>query len=187
MELPVKAKDLEGIRRVCRPAPLAGKELESFFVETDMARDPHQQTRKRLIETLNSREDARILFYGHRGCGKSTELNKLLAEQKERFLPVTFSVHDQMSPTAICAEDLILIIAERVLNAAKKNNLKVDDDLLKSVLDYFNETTRTTAESRDSHLWNNNYLWLCMKESRGKHWRADTTCRCLKQPYHYLT
>ncbi|MBW2741008.1 MAG: hypothetical protein JRE64_19665, partial [Deltaproteobacteria bacterium] len=61
MELPGKAKDLEGIRRVCRPAPLAGKELESFFVETDMARDPHQETRKRLIDALDSREDARIL------------------------------------------------------------------------------------------------------------------------------
>jgi len=151
MELPGKAKDLEEIRRVCRPAPLVGKELESFFVETDMARDPHQRTRKRLIDALN-REDARILFYGHRGCGKSTELNKLLVEHKERFLPVTFSVHDQMSPTAICAEDLILIIAERVLNAAKNNNLEVDDDLLKPVLDYFNETTRTTTESRDSHI-----------------------------------
>ena len=148
MELPGKAKDLEGIRRVCRPAPLAGKELESFFVETDMARDPHQETRKRLIEALNSREDARILFYGHRGCGKSTELNKLLAEQKERFLPITFSVHDQMSPTAICAEDLILIIAERVLKAARNNNLKVDDDLLKPVLDYFNETTRSITKSK---------------------------------------
>ena len=52
MELLGKAKDLEGIRRVCRPAPLDGKELESFFVETDMARDPHQKTRKRLIEAL---------------------------------------------------------------------------------------------------------------------------------------
>ena len=152
MELSSKAKNLEGIRRVCRPAPLVGKELETFFVETDMARDPHQETRKRLIEALNSREDARLLFYGHRGCGKSTELNKLLAEHKERFLPVTFSVHDQMSSAAICAEDLILIIAERVLNAAKNNNLEVDDDLLEPVLAYFNETTRTTAESRDSHL-----------------------------------
>ena len=126
-----KAKTLEDIRRVCRPMPLKGEELDVFFVETDEARDPYQNTRVRIAETLDSQEDARILFYGHRGCGKSTEINKLLSELGDKFLPVTFSVSDEMSPIAIRAEDLILVIAERVLNTAKRANLSVNDSCLR--------------------------------------------------------
>ena len=145
-----KAKTLEDIRRVCRPMPLKGEELDVFFVETDEARDPYQNTRVRIAETLDSQEDARILFYGHRGCGKSTEINKLLSELGDKFLPVTFSVSDEMSPIAIRAEDLILVIAERVLNTAKRANLSVNDSLLAPVLDYFAQIVRTEKDSNDA-------------------------------------
>ena len=68
-----KASTLEELRRVCRPMPLTGKQLEVFFVETDLARDPHQETRRRIKGALEGGDPPRVLFYGHRGCGKSTE------------------------------------------------------------------------------------------------------------------
>ncbi len=145
-----KAKTLREIRRICRPMPLKGDELEAFFVETDSARDPHQRTRQLLYDALDMGEDIRLLFYGHRGCGKSTELNKFISERTDMFFTVTFSVLREMSPVAVRAEDLILIIADRVLNAAVNAELSVDEKLLKPVLDYFTETTQTTKESRDT-------------------------------------
>jgi len=66
---PRKARNLEEIRRVCRPLPLTGKQLDLFFVETDSARDPHQATRQRIKDALNMGADIRLLFYGHRGSG----------------------------------------------------------------------------------------------------------------------
>lgn len=148
-----KARTLADIRRVCRPTPLSGpEELDSFFVETDPARDRHQKTRRRLSNALDVEGPVRLLFYGHRGCGKSTELNKFLAEQGGRFLPVTFSVHQEMSPIAVRAEDLVLIIADRVLNAAKNEGLEVSEEILKPVLDFFVQVTRTEKESRDGNF-----------------------------------
>ena len=147
-----KASSLEELRRVCRPMPLTGKQLEVFFVETDLARDPHQETRRRIKGALEGGETPRVLFYGHRGCGKSTELNKLLAELGDRVFPVTFSAHDEMSPIAVRAEDLVLVVAERVLNAATDYKLGVDENMLKPVLDYFAEEVFTEKECRDSTL-----------------------------------
>lgn len=140
-----KAKTLRELRRVCRPCPLAPEQIEEFFVETDEARNPHQRTRSLIAECLQEREDARILFYGHRGCGKSTEINKLLSELDGRFMAVQFSVEEHMNMSAARAEDLLLLICERVLQKAQSEHLKVDDAALKGVNSYFTETVRRTG------------------------------------------
>ena len=145
-----KAQNLADIRRVCRPMPLKGDELDIFFVETDKARDPYQHTRRRLSDALDMGDNIRLLFYGHRGCGKSTELNKFISERSERFFTVSFSVLQEMSPVAVRAEDLVLIIADRVLTAAMDSGLTVRESLIKPVLNYFTETTQTKKESRDT-------------------------------------
>jgi len=95
-------------------------------------------------------EDVHLLFYGHRGCGKSTELNKFISEHNDRFFTVNFSVHREMNPVAVRAEDLVLIIADRVLKAAREANLDVDEKILKPVLDYFSETTQKVQTARDT-------------------------------------
>ncbi|NQU36503.1 MAG: ATP-binding protein, partial [Actinobacteria bacterium] len=120
-----KAQTLEDIRRVCKPLPLAGNELgaDGYFIETDRARDPNQDTRQRLADALSENAPARVLFYGHRGCGKSTVLNKFVAEEGPAFLPVQFSVEDEMTPSNARAEDLLLVIAERVLSAAASEDI----------------------------------------------------------------
>ena len=146
-----KAITISELRTVCKPMPLEGPELEAFFVETDEARDPHQRTRQRLMMALET-EPARLLFYGHPGCGKSTELNKFLAERTKQFLPVKFSVLDEMTPSNVMAEDLVLVITERVLNAAQRAGLKADERILRGVYDYFAETTKKRKTSHGGSL-----------------------------------
>ncbi len=146
-DVPRKATTIDDLRKVCRPEPLTGKALEAFFVETDMARDPHRATRKNIEMALED-ESASVLFYGHRGCGKSTELNKFLADRPGMFLPVQFSVLDEMTPTNAQAEDLVLVIIERLLKTAEQENIPLEDERLDKVYQWFAETTE---ESRKGH------------------------------------
>jgi hypothetical protein len=141
-----KAENLEEIHKFCRPMPLKPDELEAFFIETDSARNSHQNPRERIKKDLKAIPNARILFYGHRGCGKSTELSKLSKEIQDNFFTVSFSIMEEMNLNAVRAEDLILIIAERILNAAQEQDLKLKDTLLNPVLDYFSETVLTKNE-----------------------------------------
>ena len=137
---------LEKIRRRCRPQPLEGDSLKNFFRETDKSRDVRQNTRQRLWNTLNEGDDVRLLFCGHMGCGKSTELNKFLSEHQDDFFPVKFSVHKEMSPVNIRAEDLLLVMAGRAITAARDAGLTVDEGLLRPIEDYFStEELRRTS------------------------------------------
>ena len=96
--------------------------------------------------TLNEGDDVRLLFCGHMGCGKSTELNKFLSEHQDDFFPVKFSVHKEMSPVNIRAEDLLLVMAGRAITAARDAGLTVDEGLLRPIEDYFNtEELRRTS------------------------------------------
>lgn len=150
-KMPDKATTPEDIRRLCSPAPLEGKMMR-YFMETDSARDSHQNTRQLLKQALESENDVRILFYGHRGCGKSTELNKLLGEVAETFLPVKFDVQTEMPPLSMHAEDLILVILERVFDTLNTHEISVDEHILKGVYDYFAQTTEITEKTREATM-----------------------------------
>jgi hypothetical protein len=121
-----------------------------YFIETDRARDPHQDTRRRITQALQASDDVRILFYGHRGCGKSTELNKLLEENRDEFLPVKFDVRKEMPPVSVRAEDLILVIMERVFATLDEEDIEVDEGILDKVYDYFADTTETETRGREA-------------------------------------
>ena len=138
--------NLSEIRRRCSPKPLEEELLDKYFCETDKSRDPRQNTRQRLWNTLNEGEDLRLLFCGHMGCGKSTELNKFLSEHKNDFFAVKFSAQTEMSMIDIYAEDLLLVMAERTLKAALGAGLKVEKELLAPVEKYFStEEIRKTS------------------------------------------
>lgn len=139
---PKKATTIDELRRTCKPMPLTGDALKMFYVETDNARDPNQDTRDRLKKSLEQ-QPSRVLFYGHRGCGKSTEINKFLEENKSQWFPVKFSVLDEMTPSNALAEDLVLVITSKVVEAAAKAGIKANGKLLKGVYDYFNTEIKT--------------------------------------------
>lgn len=148
-EIPRKATTIDELRRVCRPEPLSGKALEVFFVETGKARDPHRETRKNIEQALED-EFASVLLYGHPGSGKSTELNKFLAERDHLFLPVQFSVLDETPPAHARAEDLILVVIERLLNTVHQAKIGLDEKRLEQIYQWFDETTQEKRSSRET-------------------------------------
>ena len=128
--------------------------MDSYWVNTDQARDPHSSIRQWIKTQLDDSPtgDTRILVYGHGGCGKSTELAKLVQELSGGFFPVTFSIRDEMNLAFVNPEDILLVLTERLLNAAKDQGLSVDQSLLKKVHAYFAEVTKTSETSRTSEL-----------------------------------
>ena len=146
-----KAKTIDELRKYCKPTPLTGETLKAFYVETDKARDPHQDTRDRLAKSLEE-EPARVLFYGHPGCGKSTEINKFLEEHEQQWLPVKFSVLDEMTPANALAEDLVLIITAQIMQAAQSIGIKGDQKRLEEVYKYFDKVTKKEIRSTEAGL-----------------------------------
>lgn len=154
--MPLKpATTLEEVRFNCSPKPLSGDQLAAFFEESDQGRDELISLREQLKETFEKSHGVRrILVYGHRGCGKSTELNRLKEQLGPDWFIVGFSIQDYLPPVGLKAEDILLAIAAAIFDRAQKQQppLQVEDRFLKGVRDFFNDVTVTQKTERDATI-----------------------------------
>ncbi|WP_376789812.1 hypothetical protein [Thermoflexus sp.] len=110
----VRARTLKEALNLFDPrVPLSGRALAAYYVERP---DVPTQELKAYLEAMD--EPVKVLFSGHRGSGKSTELNRLTGLLKGRFFIVHFSVLEILNLTDLTYVDLILAIALRLLQQA---------------------------------------------------------------------
>lgn len=157
------AHTLAEIADTCTPEPLEGEKLHAFFIETAEARDEKTHLRKRLLAIFNKDDTRprRVLLYGHRGCGKSTELNRFKQEVGDAWFIADFSVRDYLPPVGVTAEDILLAIAVALsekLNAKdaqpgeERPVIEIGRKHLDPIYRFFADLTITTTEERDAKL-----------------------------------
>jgi hypothetical protein len=146
-----KAATLQDVRRVCSLGPLnTTDELNQYWVDTDSARSPGFSLRRRIKSQLEDEQDRQILVYGHGGSGKSTELAKLVGELGSNFFPVTFSIREEMNLTAVQAEDILLVLIERLLREVQKIGITLENSVVEPVHRYFADVKKSTSSGRQS-------------------------------------
>ena len=63
----------------------------------------------------------KILFSGHRGSGKSTELAKLTMELQDQFFIIHYSVKNILNLLDLTYEDVVLSIGLELFREARSN------------------------------------------------------------------
>jgi len=90
------------------PGPLkTSAEMKSYYVER------HDEALAEMKESLLTEDNPlKILFTGHIGSGKSTELNKLLCDEEilQDFIVAPFSILKDYDPYDISYQDILLAI-----------------------------------------------------------------------------
>jgi len=155
MDVPLsgKATTLRDIRRVCGLGPLNSPEdLDKYWVNTDAARTTNFSLRNCIRKTLEDEHDTRILVYGHGGCGKSTELSKLIQGLGEAYFAVRFSIRNEMNLACVQAEDLLLVLTERLLQQAQEPTFR-------SATAPSNRSTSISPTSRAPQFTVGNRVW----------------------------
>lgn len=143
---------LDLVRKNCFPRPLRTKEeLDELFMETGIARDEQTDFRQNLADILEDDSPMTILVHGHRGCGKSTEINKLVAGFDSRWLVVRVQSMDLLPVAGNEAADVILAASICLIKVAEDRKLSLDDSYLKAVFEYFSETTKTETSERNAN------------------------------------
>jgi len=125
------AKDLDQAYINFDPAqPLPG--VSPFYVQRE--RNPLDKIKRALLRS--SPLSQKFLFSGHRGSGKSTELNRLMAypEIQEKYFIVHYSVRDVLDPAGLEYTDLLLSIGAQIfIEAREKGKLRLKKKLLEEL------------------------------------------------------
>jgi len=138
------AKDLDQAFINFDPAqPLPG--VSPFYVQRK--RNPLEKLKRALLRS--SPLNQKFLFSGHRGSGKSTELNRLMAypEIQENYFIVHYSVKDVLDPAGLEYTDLLFSIGAQIFTKANERRTKLRGKLLKE-LDRWREIIEETERGR---------------------------------------
>ncbi|WP_300454014.1 AAA family ATPase [Accumulibacter sp.] len=88
-----------------------------------------------------------VLFGGHRGCGKSTELRAIAAQLAgpERFFVVFIDALQVLDINNLTYADVALALAEVLAERVEQAGIAVPEVFLTPLREWFNEVTRHTA------------------------------------------
>lgn len=115
------------------------EELREFFVER-----PSSPLAKLGFLLTTSNRPEKILFTGHRRCGKSSELAKLSLKLTERYFVVRYSVVDRLNFNDLTYVDVLLSLGLEVFRQAVAEKIGVAPELLDEFFRFLKETTYTT-------------------------------------------
>ncbi len=131
------AESLEEIYDIFDPMkPLEGEYLNKFYVSPYKANKQYKTLFEQLKGLmLKSIGQNKFLFGCFKGCGKSTELNRLCEDKeiKDKFLVVKFSIRDKLNIADFDYKDLLIVCAAEIYNCAKAKNIEIDKEVLKAI------------------------------------------------------
>ena len=129
-----KAVKVEDIYSAFRYSPLQIDEMDEFFIETNSARGG-KPMRKRVFRLLEQKIVGyhHFLFVGYQGCGKSTELNRLLKDIQDRYLVLNYSVFTELDPAHLNYIELFIVTLERLFAVARDNDLAISQEYIDKI------------------------------------------------------
>jgi hypothetical protein len=127
------ATNLDQIFRNFSARPLEVQELKKFYVPAKEGRgaDPTWRIKNMLVK--NQDINTHILFAGYRGCGKSTELNRLQSQLQDDFLVINFSVMQELDVVSLHYIELFIVTMEKLFTFAKEHKLDINQEYLDSI------------------------------------------------------
>jgi predicted AAA+ superfamily ATPase len=130
------AEHLADIPNAFKLGPLEPEELERFFCNETMefrTGDKYDSPIRDIYEDCQFPSDNNaFLLLGHRGCGKSTELNKMSQElEKNGYQVVTVRCNLDLDLINPVYTDLLILIGEALLKIAEKVGCTLDRDIKK--------------------------------------------------------
>ncbi|MCP4415940.1 MAG: hypothetical protein GY805_04910 [Chloroflexi bacterium] len=93
-----------------------------------------QRLKRKLLRRYTN--PPKYFLSGHRGCGKSTEMNRLAVDKEinKKFWPLNFSIRDHADLNDIDFKDVLLTIGGQLfLQYQERGSKKLDDQLLKEL------------------------------------------------------
>jgi energy-coupling factor transporter ATP-binding protein EcfA2 len=147
-----RATTLAAAYELCDVGPLYGESLR-FYAELggDRRREAILTLTKRL-NLLKAGKFGSLLFTGHRGCGKSTELRKLEKSLGQDYRVIYIEANDQLDVDGAEYTDLYLLLIYKISNELAALRLHFDPTLVQDFQRWFMEITEETEKTVETSM-----------------------------------
>ena len=138
------ANEITEIINAFSPEPLKADQMDEFYCGDTMELrmgDKYSSPMEDIFGLCQEAEKGKaFLLLGHRGCGKSTELNKISTEFEKKGYPVrTITCSTDLDLFNIVYSDLFILMGEALLRIAADCKCRIREDLLHSIMDFWDE------------------------------------------------
>lgn len=132
------------------PQPLKREQMGEFYCAETMEyrmSDKYSSPIEDILELCQESEEPNaFLLLGHKGCGKSTELNRLAANFGELGYPVkTIVCSMDLDLFNMVYSDLFILLGEALLEIADEYHCNISRDILDEILNFWDEETQVVT------------------------------------------
>lgn len=135
-----KATKFQEMIRVFNPYPLSKEDYNDFYVNTGNIRSVINASDK-IVNSLIYGEYSgmKLLFMGHKGSGKSTEIVNMSERLKDQYAIITFSMAHEIELLGMQYIDVIFVIMSQIIEFLDKNKdrVKISDKLIEELTSYW--------------------------------------------------
>ncbi|HEY9705916.1 MAG TPA: P-loop NTPase fold protein [Allocoleopsis sp.] len=149
------ATNLKSAYRVCELRPLGSEDIQKYYVDLSKVRKTNAIDRVNTILSFQEPNDTNgepeefttILFTGHRGCGKSTELKRIQEKWQKDYLVIYLEADQEIDIQDARYTDLYLVIIKQVEYKLRKLGINFEPQLLKNFESWFKEVIQENEET----------------------------------------
>ena len=140
------ATTLKDAYRACDVKPLEGDDIERYYVPLEARQDSIINIHSSL-NILEPKENAALLFSGHVGSGKSSELARIAERWKDEFMVLFIKTDEESDLNDLEYTDLYLVIIKQVEYALRQQGIRFKSSLEKGFEKWFLEITEEREET----------------------------------------
>jgi energy-coupling factor transporter ATP-binding protein EcfA2 len=148
-----RATTLKAAYRACDLSALRGEEMERYYVDLSKVRNTKAVAQ---VDTILSFQEpaefTTILFTGHRGCGKSTELRRLEQKWKEEYFVIYLEADREIDIQDARYTDLYLVLFKQIEYELRKLGIQFDRALISNFEDWFKDITNENEQTVESSV-----------------------------------
>jgi len=148
-----RAKTLTEAYRACDVKPLTGENMARYYV--DLSAVGNTEAIEGVSRDLDIHEPGEfdtILFTGHRGCGKSTELKRIQSQCENAYRVIYREFDWERDVNDAEYTDIYLLFIKKVADDLTELRLKFDPKLLDSFEAWFKDVTEETEATVQSSV-----------------------------------
>ncbi len=136
------------------PEPLQGEQMEEFYCNDTMEyrmSDKYSSPIEDIFEMCQEKGGQNaFLLLGHKGCGKSTELNSLSSKLTAQGYQVkTIICSTDLDMFNLVYSDLFILMGEALLGIAKECECTISKEILNSIAHFWDEGTKTSVVKKE--------------------------------------